>query len=88
MLSTRLYVVLMLFYFFKLNIKNYLQEDGSVSAWDLREPDSMHVRRKFGKTEAVMRSETFSTGSFKCSFLFIPILYCLSSILTTEVLTM
>jgi len=38
-------------------------EDGSVSAWDLREADSMHTRRKVGKTEAVIRSETFSTAS-------------------------
>ncbi|XP_065053282.1 cytoplasmic dynein 2 intermediate chain 1-like isoform X2 [Rhopilema esculentum] len=38
-------------------------EDGSVSVWDLREPSSLHNRKKLGEKEIVLRSETFSTAS-------------------------
>ena len=41
-----------------------LQEDGSLVAWDLREPLSMHYMSKFsvGDKEIILRSPTFSTG--------------------------
>lgn len=41
-----------------------LQEDGSLVAWDLREPLSMHYMSKIsvGDKEIILRSPTFSTG--------------------------
>ena len=41
-----------------------LQEDGSLVAWDLREPLSMHYMSKIsvGDNEIILRSPTFSTG--------------------------
>lgn len=50
-----------------------LQEDGSIVAWDLREPLSTHYMNKVcdGDNEVIFRPPTFSTGRA-----------CISSVLT------